>query len=431
MTLSGTALFIGYLCLGIVFKKSMTQCMRYRELKIVLLTYVIPWVWLKEPYKRFLGIFWREEAAVKVTGFVDIAEIATKEEAYLTKGYVGLVMFMLIWFLGAISLVAIKSVRHLKRCHDFRVLSIECPDEKLDETVRRLQKELRCRRKPDVVWTRVDNETFTLRVLRPVIYLQKDYEPEELYLILKHEMIHIVRGDLLIKLLMEFTACLHWVNPFVHMLINEMHFVCEASCDECVVKGSTDEERRSYIGILDENKHSDKLKISVSNGLEGNDDDVEDRIKLIYEEKPIERRKKAFAISIFALLVFLDSLTALAYPKIRHVKITGTETAKEVVGGSNLVMFEYSEEGYDVNTSPILYDEQFVTDTGQIYPVNPEELAEFCADHVVESGYFQKHIKNDDNSCMVETYEGNRCTICGKIEIGDLSLTSEYDACIH
>lgn len=431
MTLSGSALFIGYICLGRIFKKAMTQCMKYGELVVILLTYVIPWVWLQRPYSRFLGFFWYAEKVANERGFVDIAEITTKEEAYMTKGYVGLIVFMVIWFLGAISLVAIKSYVHFRKHHDLRTLSIPCPDENLDETVYRLQKELGCWRRPEVVWTRVNNGTFTLGVLRPVIYLQKDYQPEELYLILKHEMVHIARGDLFVKRVMEFVSCLHWINPFVHMLGYEMRFVCESSCDERVLMGSGNKERRAYAGLLDRNRKDNKLKDSISNGLEDSDDDLEDRIRLIHEREPVKGKEKAIAISAFILLVFLDSLIAFAYPKVRHVENAAVEAAVDSVDGGNFWLYEYSEEGYNVYASPILYDEQFVTETGQIYPVNLEDSTEPCVEHIMESGYFQKHIKNDDNSCVVETYESTRCMICGEVSVDELYLTLEYDACIH
>ena len=46
MMSAGSALYIGYLLWVRLFGKSITQCMKYRALIIVMLAYVVPWAWL-------------------------------------------------------------------------------------------------------------------------------------------------------------------------------------------------------------------------------------------------------------------------------------------------------------------------------------------------------------------------------------------------
>ncbi len=71
---------------------------------------------------------------------------------------------------------------------------------------------------------------------RPYIVLpcinisEKDFS----YIIL-HELIHYKRKDVFYKWLVQITVCLHWFNPFVYFMANEINKACEFSCDESVI----------------------------------------------------------------------------------------------------------------------------------------------------------------------------------------------------
>ncbi|GGD67176.1 M56 family metallopeptidase [Paenibacillus nasutitermitis] len=69
---------------------------------------------------------------------------------------------------------------------------------------------------------------------------------KELAMIMSHELVHLKRGDLLIKVLLLLANAAHWFNPSVYSMIRQMNALCELSCDEAVVKGMDDESRRLY-----------------------------------------------------------------------------------------------------------------------------------------------------------------------------------------
>lgn len=431
MTLGGSVLLFGYLVWEKVFWESTTQSMRYFALITVLLTYLIPWGWLNRIYRKALFVFWGEGVIGEAKGLVNIADFRTEENAYQTEDYRFMVIFATVWFIVAIAIMIIKMAKYLGIRHTLHVLSIKCEDENLEETVKRLQKELRCRCKPKVVWTRADNKTFTLGVIKPIIFLQKNYADGELYWILKHEMTHITRKDLLIKMLLEFAGCLYWFNPFIYVLTKKLGFVCEASCDERVLKGCGDRERELYIRLLDENKDAYKLKVPFCSALEDGNRDIDKRIRLLKKAVKITCKKKLLTVSAFALMVFMDSLLAFAYPKVQHVENAVVEAAEDAVDGNNFWSCNYVEEGYGAITGEILYDEQFVDQTGQIYPILDPDLNSPCTNHEIVSGYYQKHIVNGDGSCVVETYECTRCTICDTVWIGDFCSCNTNIPCIH
>ncbi len=431
MTFSGSGLLIGYLCWERLLGKALTQRMKYRALMMVMLVYVIPWAWLREGYRSIFGPFWRMGAIAAAKGVVNVADIKTEKSVYQTEEYQLWMLVLAIWFVIAIVIILIRIARYIVKRNALHALAIKCGDKNLQKIMTCVRESGRYTCKPEVVWTRVDNETFTLGIIKPVIFLQKKYAEKELYWILKHEMAHIAGKDLWIKLFLEFVCCLHWFNPFIYLLEQKVRFLCETSCDECVIKGCTEEECRKYIELLEENKGGNKLKIPFSSALADSDEEIDKRIALLKERRNIKCREKVVAICVFCVLVFLDSLTALAYPKVYHVENAAIEAAEDAVGGGNFWVDNYVEDGYGMVTDVVLYDEQFVDRKGRIYPADTSDVQGICAEHDKEAGIVQIHIRDDNGGCTIEVYAGRRCTKCGNVWKGDWLYSTSKISCTH
>jgi len=429
ITSAGSAMYIGYLLWARLFRKSATQCMKYRALMIVMFAYVVPWAWLGGIYRRIMGVFLLDEVDAGANGVVDVANIETKGAVYQTKEYRLLMLMTLIWFMIAVIFLLIRMVKFLRKSHSFHALAIKCEDENLEQTLECLRETLRFKHRLEIAWTRVDNATFTFGTIRPIIFLQKKYVEGDLYWILKHELAHIIGMDIWVKLLMEFVCCLHWFNPLIYLLQYEIRYLSETSCDERVLKGCSDMECQAYIDLLDRNRSGGKQKIPFSSALEGGNE-IDKRIALMKQRKKIGHREKAMAIGVFAFLVFLNSLTALVYPKIHHVKETAIEVAEDAVDGGNFWIYDYAIDGYDVPTEIILYNEQFVDSDGAIYPLDSTDEHLSCSEHDITTGIVQIHVK-DGEGCTVEAYEGTRCTKCGAIWEGDFIHKITEMPCTH
>lgn len=86
---------------------------------------------------------------------------------------------------------------------------------------------------------------------RPVLILpQVSYTQEEIYFILKHELVHFKRKDVYFKLLFAAAGAVHWFNPLIWMMKKEAAADMELSCDERVVQGTDDAVRRAYTETL-------------------------------------------------------------------------------------------------------------------------------------------------------------------------------------
>ena len=88
-------------------------------------------------------------------------------------------------------------------------------------------------------------------LLRPEIILPaRDWEPEELCHILRHELCHYRRGDLVWKRLALAVGCLHWFNPLLPLFRRELDRACELSCDAHLLEDLDRTGRQRYGELL-------------------------------------------------------------------------------------------------------------------------------------------------------------------------------------
>lgn len=86
-----------------------------------------------------------------------------------------------------------------------------------------LLSELSVKKPPAIIQNKGILTPCTTGLFNSVILLPDcNYTELELYYILKHELIHYINRDVLIKLIFSFITCLLWWNPLVYLLRNEM-----------------------------------------------------------------------------------------------------------------------------------------------------------------------------------------------------------------
>ena len=86
-----------------------------------------------------------------------------------------------------------------------------------------------------------------LGLLRPTVVLPEGMEDRgRLEDILRHELTHLRRRDLLYKWCAAVVTSLHWFNPLMPVFRREMARRCELACDEAAAGGLSPAERRRY-----------------------------------------------------------------------------------------------------------------------------------------------------------------------------------------
>ncbi len=83
-----------------------------------------------------------------------------------------------------------------------------------------------------------------------VVLPQRHFTPEELKLIFRHELVHIGREDAWNKFFVAFCIAMCWFNPLMWMAMRRSSEDLELSCDETVLSGLEEGERRQYADLI-------------------------------------------------------------------------------------------------------------------------------------------------------------------------------------
>lgn len=147
-----------------------------------------------------------------------------------------------VWLIGAIALMLLNVLRYIRLNIEIRKNSevISCPETR-EYTDRRINVR---------IWENVASP-FITGIFRPTLILPKtELSEEQLHNILRHEMTHFKRHDILYKWFAEFVKCVHWFNPISWYVSKQIASECEISCDMSVTKNMTDSEEMSYVSTI-------------------------------------------------------------------------------------------------------------------------------------------------------------------------------------
>lgn len=157
-----------------------------------------------------------------------------------------------------------------------------------------------CPTPPALYRSKALSSPILIGLIRPRLILpQKGCSREKLENILRHELTHYRRRDLLYKHLSLLVSALHWFNPFMPLIRREIDSSCELSCDERVLMTMDAERRKSYGETL--------LSCAADNALPGalavSSFSVQKRHLKERLEQILKFRKKGPAAIIASLLV--------------------------------------------------------------------------------------------------------------------------------
>lgn len=214
-------------------------------------------------------------------------------------------------------------------------------------------------------------------VLRPVILLPRTGIPaDELRCILRHELFHLRRADILCKLAAQAVNAVHWMNPLAWLLAKQIGTLCELSCDEAAVRGLSREERRMYgLSILNEISRAHRPLPQSIPAFAGAKQNLKKRLDIIMK-LPEMNKKRTVIATLGALALCAAGVTsamafAPAAPGVEtatpySVTITtsedGTEVTSAVKDGETLLSFipseAYQVEQVGENTYRLTYTKE-------------------------------------------------------------------------
>lgn len=166
-------------------------------------------------------------------------------------GMTALDIVALIWLAGSSVIIFFNLFSYLNYMGGIRKRGIPINDSDILCKLQELKEELHIRNKLSVLRYSGAASPMIIGFARPVLVLPEEtYRPEDLTFILKHELVHLKRRDVYVKLLLMASKAIHWFNPVIWMMQKEAVVDMELSCDERVVEDTNYVVRKAYTETL-------------------------------------------------------------------------------------------------------------------------------------------------------------------------------------
>ena len=165
--------------------------------------------------------------------------------------YVSLTMVIFgVYCLGVAVFLSLQGVGYAK----FRTLMRRWSKDVRRKDYRQILQEEAARvhvREPRICVCEAVPTPLLMGFVSPMLLLPHEgYTEMELRLIVRHELYHLKRKDILYKLVLTFANAMHWFNPLVYLMLRQADEDIELSCDSAVAAGLDWQERSVYSETL-------------------------------------------------------------------------------------------------------------------------------------------------------------------------------------
>ena len=159
-------------------------------------------------------------------------------------------------------------------------------DPVLLESYQQLHKEMPILiRKPRIYCHRGLPSSICVGLFRKTIYVDtQDRDLEEMKWVLRHELYHCDNGDMLGRWVFLVAQSMHWFNPLMYWLIDQLEWSTELECDAKVVDGADLQARKAYsMAILNSIREGNRKRARLSTAFVENRQTLEKRLEAIVD----------------------------------------------------------------------------------------------------------------------------------------------------
>lgn len=168
-----------------------------------------------------------------------------------TAGITMLDIVALVWIIGSLIFMTVHLISYFQYKWQVKKNGQRVKEACILSPMFQLKRELHIRRTVSVMEYDGAESPMIIGFIKPVLVLPKEqYNSEDLFFILKHELVHLKRGDVYLKLLFVTANAVHWFHPFIWIMQKEASIDMELSCDERVTRGTSYAMRKAYTETL-------------------------------------------------------------------------------------------------------------------------------------------------------------------------------------
>lgn len=383
------------------------------------------------PY--YMLFFIREKDNILLPGYYNIAVITHNGiidtfYKFLSDINVGRILSF-IWISGMAAYLVITIHRYRRLIDDINGSALPIEDNIWYEVLEEIRKKGSDKAEARLLFSDIFEQPFTTGISKKIIVipmsLSDRLSKEEIRLMLMHEITHVRRNDVPLKLLIETLNCIHWFNPLFYFLKHRLDMWIELGCDEGMNEGFTEQTRENYIDMLikifeinakQKRKYASFFASRKTNNLKR-------RLYAIMKRNGKGSMAAKVAVTCMAMCVFIGS---------SYVAKAADYSVYGVFGENKSVINEKDFRE--------LTDEEIFAETNEYleYPsvdeidiIGENDEIEVYHTHSWVDTKTSKHIKNSDGSCDIKYYYAKKCTICDKYKIGEEYKSVHYAKCPH
>jgi beta-lactamase regulating signal transducer with metallopeptidase domain len=216
-----------------------------------------------------------------------------------------------IWGCGIISIIlyhALRYSRFIKMVHRW---SDPVTDAKVLGILDSVRSELEIKKHIGLSICESVTSPMFVGFIRPIILLPPvKLSDDALYLIIKHELIHLKRHDLWYKAMILTATSFHWFNPVVYLMAKAAAEQCEISCDALVLHNA-DHQRRIQYGeiIITVARNGTKLRTALTSNFYGGKKGLKNRISSIMDLKGKKNGILILCVALVGIIWIGSALT--------------------------------------------------------------------------------------------------------------------------
>nr|MCR4775189.1 M56 family metallopeptidase [Saccharofermentans sp.] len=175
----------------------------------------------------------------------DLTVTETAPKASFSIDWESPMLWLSVWAIGAVISMAVTVISYLSFSFGLKRNLME-PDSFTKSVYAAIPG-----RKPALYFSDSARTPMMLGILKPKIVLPvREYNEEVLLNILRHELTHYRRFDMLYKWATAAVLSVHWFNPMAWFIRREINRACEMSCDEMLLRTMDKNEKQSYGNTL-------------------------------------------------------------------------------------------------------------------------------------------------------------------------------------
>ena len=243
----------------------------------------------------------------------------------------------LIWLGGFLTVMIYRVISHLRFRRALMAAASEITEGHVYEIYLNLLKEYRCRKTYRLGISPSLNTPLSIGLLEDsmiILLPDRSYTDEQLELILSHELIHIQRSDPYTKFFMSIVNAAGWFIPFTWMTSSRAAQDFELSCDQTVISGCDEEQRKEYAELILSSTCDER---GYTTCLAAKAEDLQYRLREI-----VKPQKKRYGTLLIFLICFVI------------ISCYGTVSLAEDCGTIGEIITENTEEISDIHITSVI-----------------------------------------------------------------------------